>query len=40
MKDLVRIRINRAVQPELPAVEAGHILINRELTLGNGRNQL
>jgi hypothetical protein len=40
VKDLVRIGINRAVQPELLAVEADHRFIDRELILGNGRDRL
>ena len=34
--DLVRLWINRAVQPELLAVEAEHFLVNRKLILGDG----
>jgi len=40
VKDLVRLWINRTVLPELLAVEADHLLVNRELILGDGRYRL
>ncbi|VTT86201.1 hypothetical protein DM2_2239 [Halorubrum sp. DM2] len=40
VKDFVRLWINRAVQPELLAVEADHLFVDRELILGNGRYRL
>jgi len=40
MEDLVRLWINRAVQPERLAVEADHLFVNRELILGDGRDRL
>jgi len=40
MKDFVGIWINRAVQPELLAVEADHLFINRELIRRNRRDRL
>jgi hypothetical protein len=36
MKNFVCIRINCAVQPELLAVKADHLFVNRELILGDG----
>jgi len=33
VKNFVRQWTNRAVQPELLAVEADHLFVNRELTL-------
>ncbi len=33
---LVRIRINRAVQPQLSTMEPDHLFVNRELILGDG----
>lgn len=37
VKDHVRLRINRTVQPELLAMEADHLFVNRKLILRDGR---
>jgi hypothetical protein len=39
MEDFVRIRINRAVQPELLTLEVDHFLVNFELILGDCRDR-
>jgi hypothetical protein len=40
VENFVGIGINRAVQPELLAVEADHLLVNRELIRRDCRNWL
>jgi hypothetical protein len=40
VKNFVRIRINRAVQPELLTVETDHRFVNRELIHRDGRDRL
>jgi len=40
MTYFVRIRFNRAVQPELLTVKADHLFVNRGLILGDGRDGL
>ena len=40
VKDFVRVRIDRAVQPELFAVQADHLLVDCELIRRDRRNRL
>ena len=40
VQDLIRVRIDSAVQPELLAVETDHLLVNRELIRSDCRHRL